>query len=370
MKKVCILTSVRQRDCVRMFHKECVSLASHGFDVSLVIADNKGDARIKDVNIYDVGKEKSRLLRWTRTLYRIGKTAKKLDCDIYQFNDPELLFIGLYLKKAGKKVIWDMHENIPADILQKKYIPFILRIITISIYKQLEKFTTKKIDAIICTRDSIIHRLNGLNCNLVLINNFPLVNYEVKIAARTEKIVCFAGAIVRNYQHKEIIQAIEGIENVKYLLAGPVRADYLNELKAMKGWQKVDYLGVISFDEVKEMYSRSSIGLSIHKYTPNMDWQIGNFALTKIFEVMFWAMPVVCTNYSLWEEEIFSKTKCGITVVPTDVEAIRNAIIYLLDNPLEAKQMGENGRKVVVESFNWISQEEKLLSLYNRVASY
>lgn len=365
--KVCILSSVRQRDCVRMFHKESVGLATFGYNVTLIVADGRGNEVIKGVTIIDVGKERSRFRRWSMTLMSIWKKAKEVDCDVYQFNDPELLFIGLLLKKSGKKVVWDMHENIPADLMQKKYMPHLIKVFITAVYSKLEIFSVKKIDAVMCTRQSVQKRLVKHNSNVILLNNFPVTSYDITIGKRDERIICFAGAIVRNYQHKEIIQAIEKIDNVKYLLAGQINEKYLNELKALKGWEKVEYLGIIPFEEVKKMYSRSSLGLAIHKYTANMDWQIGNYALTKIFELMVWELPVVCTNYTLWEEEIFSSYKCGITVNPTNVDEIEKAIRYLLDHPNEAAEMGRVGRSVLLESFSWEKEEKKLIGLYQNL---
>jgi len=369
MTKICHLTSVHKRYDSRIFRKECKSLSNAGYEVSLIVADNEGNEEVGGISIYDVGKEKARISRFVRTIKKIKKLALELNCDVYHFHDPELLMVGLKLKRCGKKVIWDMHENLPADIMQKKYIPFFLRLLITFIFKQFEKYTVKKVDAVICTRDSVIERLNGINQNMLLINNFPLVNYKIEKRETSERLICFAGAIVPNYQHKEIIQALEGLENVKYLMAGPANEKYLKELKALNGWNKVEYLGEISFEEVKQMYSKSNIGVVIHKYTPNMDWEMGNFALTKIFEVLLWGIPIVCTKYKLWEDTIFSRADCGIRIIPTDKNAIRNALKYLLNNPKEAINMGKVGRDIVLNYFNWTSQEEKLIDLYKKISS-
>ena len=366
---ICILSSVRTRDCARMFHKESVGLANYGFNVTLIVADNKGDETIKGVKIIDIGREASRFKRWTKTLHGIYKKAKELNADIYQFNDPELLLVALLLKKAGKKVVWDMHENIPADLMQKKYIPYLLKLIITQIYILLERYTVRMVDGVISTRNSVVSYLLKYNKNVLLMNNFPVTDYSIDIGQRNERIICFAGAIVRNYQHKEIIQAIERIDNVKYLLAGQVNIKYLEELKALKGWEKVEYLGIIPFEEVKKMYSKSTIGVAIHKYTANMDWQEGNYALTKIFELMLWELPVICTNYTLWEEEIFQHYKCGIPINPNNINEIESAIRYLLDNPAQAIEMGKLGRRVVLDSFTWNKEEKKYIEFYHKLNS-
>jgi glycosyltransferase involved in cell wall biosynthesis len=44
--------------------------------------------------------------------------------------------------------------------------------------------------------------------------------------------------------------------------------------------------------------------------------------------------------------------------------AIANAIDYLIQHPNEARKMGENGRRAVLEQYNWSLEEAKLLAFY------
>ena len=63
MKKIVHITSVHQRFDTRIFQKECQSLRKAGYDVSLVVADGKGNETYEGIKIYDVGKENNRIKR-------------------------------------------------------------------------------------------------------------------------------------------------------------------------------------------------------------------------------------------------------------------------------------------------------------------
>lgn len=101
--KIVHLTSVHQRYDIRIYRKMCCSLTALG-KVYLVCADGNGDEVIDKVNIIDVGKTKSRILRMLASVNLIYKKAIDLDADIYHLHDPELIRIGLKLIKKGKKV--------------------------------------------------------------------------------------------------------------------------------------------------------------------------------------------------------------------------------------------------------------------------
>lgn len=367
MLKICHLTSVHARFDARIFQKECRSLIKTGFDVSLIVADGLGNEIVEGIKIFDVGVVENRVKRFFSSIKKVKKKALDIDCDIYHFHDPELIFVGLYLRKIGKKVIYDMHENVPADISEKEYIPVLLRKPISIIYEKIENYAVKRFNGIVSTRQSINDRLTRYNPNIRLVTNFPEVEKEIQKVETGISAICFAGAIVPNWRHKEIIQAIENIDNVRYLLAGPADAQYLEELKSLKGWSKVDYLGVIPFKEVIDMYKKATIGVAIYVYCKNMDGKTGNLANTKLFEFMNWEIPIVCTDYTLWNEIVVEQERCGVCVNPYSINSISNGIKYILDNPQNAKEMGRRGRLAMINKFNWQSQEKILLELYNLI---
>ncbi len=90
---VCHLTSVHPVEDVRIFHKECVSLAKHGFDVTLVACGEPAYKQNKNgVNVVSLDVPvKNRFERMTKRTRAVYKKALEVDADIYHFHDPELL---------------------------------------------------------------------------------------------------------------------------------------------------------------------------------------------------------------------------------------------------------------------------------------
>lgn len=367
MKKICHLTSAHKRTDGRIFIKECKSLHKAGYDVSLIVADGKGDEIVDGIRIYDVGKANGRLDRFVNLNKKIYNKAFELDCDIYHFHDPDLIFTGLKLKKRKKKVIFDMHEDNPGYISELSYIPKLFRKTVSNLYETLEIYAVKKFDGIVSTRQIINDRLAKYNSNIVLITNFPIIKEEIDTSIREDKIICFAGAIIDSWRHKEIINAIDKIDNVRYLLAGPVSELYLKELQSLNGWSKVEYLGLISHAEVEEMYKRATLGIAIYVYCKNMGGREGNLANTKMFEFMNYGLPFICTDFRIWKQIVEVEEKCGICVNPYNEEEIKDAIEFLIDNPDKSRKMGENARKAAISKYNWAIQELKLVAFYNKV---
>jgi glycosyltransferase involved in cell wall biosynthesis len=56
-------------------------------------------------------------------------------------------------------------------------------------------------------------------------------------------------------------------------------------------------------------------------------------------------------------------------VDPLNPVAIAQAIDYLVTHPEEAQGMGANGRKAVIERYNWANEEQKLFAFYERTLS-
>ena len=131
MKSVLHITSVHQRFDIRIYRKQLNSL-SQFYKTSLLVADGMGYQFINNIDIYDVGSSNSRIKRMFKTTDIIYRKALSIEADIYHLHDPELLPVALKLKKQGKIVIFDAHEDFPKQVLTKHYLnPIIAKLISI-----------------------------------------------------------------------------------------------------------------------------------------------------------------------------------------------------------------------------------------------
>ncbi len=366
MKKVCHLSSAHAQEDTRIFHKECTSLAQAGYEVYEI---TRGKTYEKNgVHITGVGSSGGgRLRRMLLTTREVYRKALEIDADIYHAHDPELLPALMKLKRKGKKVIFDSHEHTVGTIEEKTWLPKILRRAVQLAYETYQTRVCRRMDAVVTATPNITAYFRSKGCRRVVdLCNFPILDGAFSEPDYGSRTVVFAGGISPQWNHGSIVEALEQVEGVRYLLCGTAEPGYLEELRSLKGWEKVDFRGRLPFEQVSVLLKSAAAGLSVLTPGANTDWKNGNMANTKIFEEMMAGLPVICTDFVRWGEFV-RRYDCGICIDPEDREAIAAAIRRLTGDPEEARRMGANGRRAVEKEFNWSLEEKKLLALYRDI---
>ncbi len=70
------------------------------------------------------------------------------------------------------------------------------------------------------------------------------------------------------------------------------------------------------------------------------------------------------SNFPYWQETF---VECALFADPYNPKDIADKILYLLDNPDKAKQLGDRGRQLTIEKYNWKAESKKLLGLYENL---
>ncbi len=352
--KVCHLTSAHPQEDIRIFHKECASLAAAGYK-TYQIACGK---RYKKFGVRQVGigePATGRLRRMLGTSKNVYRMALRVDADVYHFHDPELLHYGLKLKKRGKKVIFDSHEDVPGQIMDKYWIPKPLRKIVSGLYRSYETRVVKRLDAVVAATPHIAEKFTGRARRVIVVNNYPklddIVFHDAPFDTK-EAVVCYAGGIDENRGELIMQNAMKKVKG-ELIIAG-------NHPEEKKG--NVSYIGRLDRDGVNELYGRSVAGLCILKPIENYYYS----QPIKMYEYMAAGIPFVCSDFPGWRT-IAEESKGGICVDPQDTDAIARAIGGLLADRKKAQEMGRRGHDYVVNNCTWEKEEEKLLELYRTI---
>lgn len=366
-RRIAHLSSAHPRNDTRIFMKQCRTLAAHGYEVTLVVADGKGKEHTDGVTIVDVGHLPGRLQRVLRTPRRVFDQAIALDADIYHLHDPELIPIGLKLKRRGKIVIFDAHEDVPRQLLGKPYLGPVTRRVLSQGFALLQSYACARFDGIITATPFIRDTFLKIHPLTVDVNNFPLAEELDTADASTDKLseVCYVGGIGEVRGIRELVHACALVgSSARLNLVGRFFEPAVEaQVKADPGWARVNELGFLDRTGVRDVMQRSAAGVVNFLPLPN---HLDSLP-TKMFEYMSSGIPVIASDFPLWRE-IIEGNRCGVCVDPTDPKAIAAGIDYLLANPAIARSMGENGRKAVHEKYNWSVQAARLIDFYGVIS--
>ncbi len=370
-KRVVHITTVHKRYDSRIFYKECSSLAKAGFEVFLIVSDNFMNEvitldRSSAVTIIDVGLEKNRVKKLFLSSYKAYRKAKELKADIYHFHDPDFLPFAPCLKNKKNRVYFDSHEDFPALMLQRDYIPKFLRGFLFFATKLIERCVTKRISGVFTATDTIRDKFLGYGVKVAqTIKNYPILPKIVDSENNfsSEDTVCYVGGLmpVRGVREMVISSYNAG---VRLLLAGPFDSkEYEKEIMSLKEWQNVKYFGFVPYVKIGNLiYSKTNIGLVVLHDAPNHR----NSIPIKFLEYMSYGLAVIASKDIVFCREVIEETGCGILVDPLNIEEIEEAIKKLINDKEMAKEMGERGRIASREIYNWEIEEKKLIKTYNQ----
>lgn len=367
--KIAHLTTVHPTFDVRIFHKECKSIARAGYEVTLIASHDRDECR-EGVQILALPKWGGRLSRMIRGTWVVYRKAIRLNADLYHFHDPELLLVGLLLRMHGKLVVYDVHEPLSSDITAKHYIPRKLRRPLAKMIGMFESMSSRFLSgAIVANATSFPLTSFQSDCQ-ALVNNYPILQ-EFQLASPNSwngrsSAVGYVGVLSKDRCLPEMVRAISLVHKdlePSLRLAGIFSPDSLrNEVSGTEGWERTCVMGVLDRTGVTRLLADVRAGLAVLKPTPAYLETIA----VKMFEYMAAGIPVIASDFPQYRD-IVESARCGLLVQPDNPADIARAIEFILTHPAEAQEMGQRGREAVATRYNWAVEERELLRLYRNL---
>lgn len=349
----------------RIFQKECRTLAAAGYEVVYVVPHDR-DEVVEGVQIRAVPRPKNGRERMTTTVRDVYRQALAEGPEaVCHLHDSDLLPAGFALKLAGRRVVYDAHEDTPKQMRYQHWIPRPLRQVAGAAAAVLEQAAGRWFDGIIAAEPENARRFPPARTTLV--RNYPIVDElladDALPYAERPPLAVYVGSITRVRGVGEMMEAVQRLPEelgAELVLGGPFHpANLEGEVRGAPG---VRVAGYLSRPEVAYWLGQARVGLvvlyPVRKYVESYP--------TKLFEYMAAGVPVIASDFPVWRE-IVDEAGCGITVDPHDVDALAGAMRWLFDHPDEAAAMGQRGRDAVRQRFSWAREAEELLAFYERL---
>jgi len=151
------------------------------------------------------------------------------------------------------------------------------------------------------------------------------------------------------------------IVDAKLTLVGSF-SDLKTELTARShpAWNKVDYLGVLPYEDIKTIYNGDYIGLIPFQ---NLG-QYRHSHVIKVFEYMAYGLPIIMPNFGDWLS-FNNKYLVGENTNTENPDDFSRTVSEMLKR--DVLKYSISGRKHVKDEFLWSSVEKKLFERYKEL---
>jgi glycosyltransferase involved in cell wall biosynthesis len=357
--RICHISTAHSPDDIRIFKKECNSLAEAGYDVHL-IAPPKTEVKSEHISVHYLSKDRLRFNRMWSGVNEVVQLVDTIKPSVVHLHDPELLRIVSKFKSRGIKVVYDAHEDLPQQVSTKSYIPRFLRpVVGVSVNSYMKR-QLKKCSAIVAATPHIASQLSGIGPIVHTVCNYPIINQTPDVNRPWNRTVCYIGSITESRGIIQMLDSISYMDDVEFDLVGPFGSNSLEErCRQHPNWEKVRFHGPLYGTEASNIMKGASIGLVLLQPFPSYEKALP----VKMFEYMNHSLPVLASDFDLWSS-ILKNANAGVCVDSSSPVEIGRFVNRLLSDQEELERMGMAGSAAVMETYNWKSEVNALLKLY------
>ena len=312
---------------------------------------------------------------WRKFIFRL---CSEESFDVIHISDLPLSRIGYEVKRKFKtKLVIDLHENWPALLKTAPHTnTFAGRLLSdnkqwVRYEKELLPHADKIITIIEEARDRIINL--GIDPGKVSMVsntiNFEGLSIETK-KNHTSGLTLFYGGAINRHRGLQIVLEAIGISllnNVKinFWIVGD--GSYRKNLELLSkdlGLEScVRFFGHMPFLEMLGILSESDAAIIPHIRTDNNDASSPN----KLYQYMYLNKPIISSD-CISLKRIINQTHTGFIYKNDSPEDLYQLLEKLSADTKLLEEIDGNGKKAVMEQFNWNIDKQRLLNAYQELA--
>jgi len=313
---------------------------------------------------------------WRNFLFAI---CAKERFDVIHINDLPLSKIGVEIKRKFYAIlVIDLHENWPALLKSAAHTQTIAGRL-LSSNKQWVEYERKMLpeaDKVITIIEEARERVIRLGIDpgkIAMVSN--TINYEnlkIKESIKNKDFftIFYGGAINRHRGLQLVLEAVRICitRNMKIRLWIVGDGSYRKELEKISDEMNiasaVKFWGHKPFNEMLEILAGSDAALIPHIRTENNDASSPN----KLYQYMYLNIPIIssdCTSLA----RIINETHTGFIYKDDSPNELSLLLEKLNKNREILEEINGNGRKAVLEKYNWNIDKMRLVGAYRELSS-
>jgi glycosyltransferase involved in cell wall biosynthesis len=373
--RVLHLSVVHKQDEPRIYERECRSLAQAGFDVVYLApgAEDRTDeygVRVMSLPV------RPRARRWMSSR-EILAAVRDLRPRVVHVHDPELLTLFPLLKLFVPRLVYDMHEFVPEQVLSKEYLPLAIRPAVSKATALAQRTLAAFGDGVVTAHahEDMLKSLGRRPRLRIVAPNYPRLSRFAdaapipEFAADQRLRLVYIGGLARLRGCTVMLDVMERLrpDEAVLLLGGTFTSRDLEAetLARIAGGlhDRVHFLGRVPPPELPRYLASAEViwipsQPSVQLSRPSTH--------SKIYEGMAVGLAALVSDLPEKTSEVVRRERCGVAVAP-DVEGHLAGVRRLLAERDDLAAMGERGQRAVREHYSWESVEGTLIDFYRRL---
>lgn len=370
-RRIGIITSAHPVSDKRVFQRHALFLRQAGFEVHLIAPHDRKEGQVNGVFIHGVPRRpgyRGRLL----SLRAIARAAADVSADLYHFHDPDLLPVGLLLRRRMQvPVVYDVHEDLPLAARTSRGFHPVIGWGVGALVAPVETLLARRTDAVVCAHRPRLQELLARGQEGLFLPNYPpsLVFGIPMASVPRERSAIYTGLLSEARGSSVLLAAAARSPDINYRLFAefPLRGDYerfAGELLA-RGLTNVQLNGFVPFEEIPRHLATAGVGIMPWAATPQ---HLRGAQPSKLYEYLAARLPVVASDLPI-TREVIEGNGAGVLHAPSDPDDLVARLREVLDEPARAAEMGERGRAAFERKYNYEAAGQALIEMYERLWS-